>query len=260
MHASKLPFFIIDRGHVRDKRVFADLLMGEFVSVVLFSGMHVTHALLAFGVDIACFQKRHFGKCRSDDFVNKYGKQRNVGNDNAHRAKRHSLDCHAQRYARLRQQRDAQIFCDIFIAVRELRAKVCARIFTSRTCKDIHNADKHDYPVGKHGKFKFRAAQHEEQHQKGRTPTFYARHKFFREITNVAKYRTEHHANEQGRECDMYAAYFKGEHGKGNRQEYECDGNGQTFGSGMEETFAEIEKETHRCAKAQGKDYFQYRF
>ena len=72
------------------------------MSVVLFACVHVTHTLFAFGVDIASFQKRHLGKRRAEDFINKHGKQRNVRNDNAHRAKRHRLNRHAKRYARLR--------------------------------------------------------------------------------------------------------------------------------------------------------------
>ena len=156
----------------------------------------VARARLAFGVDIARFGKRDFREERTNEFVDKHGKEGNLRDNRALCAKLARFHCHAERNARLGKQGNAEVFDDIVVALGEFCAQIRARIFSCRTACDIHNANEYDHDIGEHREFKLRTAKHEKEYEQGRGPAVHPFHKLLGEIANIAKYRAEHHAGE----------------------------------------------------------------
>ena len=123
--------------------------------------------------------------------------------------------------------------------------------------ENIYDADEYDCQIGEDGQLQFRAAKHEKENEQRRCPTVDSIHEFFGEITNITENRTKHHARKQRGERDMYFPNMEFKHGKPDGEEYEPDGNGKSFGTGMEKPFAEGEYRPCDCPKPQRADDFQ---
>ena len=166
---------------------------------LFFLRMLVPSADCAFGIDIACFGEGDFGEHRSDQFINKHGKERDLLYDSADlriEVRTHNDGCHTQRNACLRQQRDTQIFHDIVVATGELCAQRSTAVFAYRTAENVYCTDENDPTAREYRKVKLCAAYHEKDDEKGRCPTVYSVHKLFGEIADIAENCAEHHAGE----------------------------------------------------------------
>lgn len=58
----------------------------------------------------------------------------------------------------------------------------------------------------------------------------------------------------------MHAPDIELQHGQGDRHKHERNGDGKTFGTRVEKSFAEVEQGTHDRAERQRKDDFEQRF
>lgn len=113
----------------------------------------VARARFALGIDISRFRQRDLRQHRSDQLVNEHRKQRYVRDQKSVRAQRLlRFERHTERYARLRQQRYAEVFDDVIVTARKLGAEHRARILARRTAYNIRYADEYVHTVCEYGK------------------------------------------------------------------------------------------------------------
>ena len=99
----------------------------------------------------------------------------------------------------------------------EFRGNRGAADLADGTEENVDHADENDRRIGEYVKVQPRAAQHEEQHHQRTGPAIHTIHQLCGERTQIAEYRAQCHAYEQGREADRHRADPEGQLREGDR-------------------------------------------
>ena len=126
-----------------------------------------------------------------------------------------------------------------------------ARVFSQRTEQDVHAADEHDGKVGKHVQLQLRAADDEKDGEEGRGPVVRRCHQILRQGAEVAEYRAQHHADQQGGEAQGDRANPKLQHGQRRGKKHESNGHVPPVGVGVKQGLQLCQQKAHEGAQSE---------
>lgn len=112
------------------------------------------NALAFLGLDLTCLQQCDLREEWTDQLVDQDSKKGDICDHHACVAERFGFDRHAECHACLRQERDAEIFDDIRVAVRDFSTAECANAFADRAREDVDDTDENDGTASEDRKLK----------------------------------------------------------------------------------------------------------
>ena len=210
----------------------AGVLQFKLMLAHLVNSCRLTRAGLSVGTDLTCAEQRNFSKYRTYKLINENGKERDVANDFGVALKACGVtynESHSKGNSCLREKGDTQIVNYLSVTLNSLCGDEGADIFTCATDEYVDHANCDYGEACEYREIKLCAADNEEKHEYGSSPTVNSVHKLLGEVTDVAEDSSKHHTGEQGGELNVDRLSCHGNmefhHRQGNGEKHEYHGH-----------------------------------